>query len=286
MSLEPIFILGAGRSGTKFLRDVLDTSSEVSVIPYDVGYVWRYGNEKTPHDELTPDMLNDDIIRYIRKTLPSLTKSYPKKPKAKIFIEKSVPNTLRAAFVHTVYPEAKFIHLIRDGRSVTESAIRLWKTPPNKGYLLKKLRYLPIRNYPYAISYLFNLLLNRTLSSKSFPIWGPRYNGIYKDLKIHPIEVICAKQWKKCVENSLSQLKDVNKGQIIEVHYEDLMLNSNAIKSICEFINIKDKEEVVFNYEKKVNRTHSKKWINSLDKKQLELINNEIKSLNMKIGYS
>ncbi len=285
-NLSPVIILGAGRSGTKFLRDILGTSSEVYVIPYDVGYVWRYRNEKKPHDELTPDMLDSSIIRYIRKTLPSLTKNYPKKPRARIFIEKSVPNTLRPDFVRAVYPEAKFIHLIRDGRSVTESAMRLWKTPPEKSYLLKKLRYLPLKNYPYAISYLFNQIINKITLGKSIPIWGPRYNGIHEDLKILPIETICARQWKKCVQNTLSQLKDLDRNKVIQVRYEDLMRDSNTLESICEFIEIKDKEDVIKNYEIKVNRTHSKKWIHSLDKNQITLINNEIQELNKAVGYS
>ena len=43
--LEPIVLIGAARSGTKILRDALATALGVPQVPYDVGYVWRYGNE-------------------------------------------------------------------------------------------------------------------------------------------------------------------------------------------------------------------------------------------------
>jgi len=281
----PIFLLGAGRSGTKFLRDILDASDDIAVIPYDVGYVWRYGNENLNHDQLTPDMLNKRIIKYINKTLPKLIKKYPKKKDAKIFIEKSVPNTLRPAFLNKIYPHAKFIHLIRDGRAVTESAMRLWETPPERKYLLNKIKYFPIENYKYALTYLYDLLKNKISPNNNLKTWGPRYIGIQEDLKNLPLEIVCSRQWKNCVETSLSQLKDFNNEKVLEIRYETLMLDSTTIETICEFLGISDSDKVKLNYESRVNRSHTEKWRTLLNNKQLKYINSEISELNGKLGY-
>jgi len=73
---NPVILLGAGRSGTKFLRDILDASNDIAVIPFDIGYVWRYGNENLEHDELTPEMINHRTVKFIKRILPKLTKRY------------------------------------------------------------------------------------------------------------------------------------------------------------------------------------------------------------------
>ena len=178
--IEPIIILGAGRSGTKFLRSLLEVSKDVTTIPYDVGYIWRYGNEFLKHDELKPEMANKKVVKYIRANLPKLIRQ--SKPGAHYLIEKSVPNTLRPAFLYKVYPEAKFVHLIRDGRAVTESSIRLWSEPVERSYLLDKLRYFPWTNYKYALWYLWNMIKWRLFKGRGGYIWGPRYKGIEKDI--------------------------------------------------------------------------------------------------------
>lgn len=285
--IQAVFLLGAGRSGTKFLRDILGASSGVSIIPYDVGYVWRYGNENISHDELIPENLNEPIKKYIRETLPRLLKKDSSKSNARILIEKSVPNTLRPAFIQEIYPNAKFIHLIRDGRAVTESAMRLWQAPPERGYLLKKLRYFPWKNYKYALWYIGNIIKGKLGSGRGQQIWGPVYNGLINDAESLPLETVCARQWKKCIEISLNQLKAFdNQDNIIEVRYEDLMQNAKELESICEFIGIKDKSTVIENYENKVVRTHTEKWKNTLSPQQLELINKELGTLNASLGYT
>ncbi len=283
--LSPVFLLGAGRSGTKFLRNIIGTSSQVSAIPYDINYIWRYGNDSHPNDELTPEILNDSIKSYIKKNLTKLAKKNSPKENASILLEKSVPNTLRPAFIQAIYPEAKFIHLIRDGRAVSESALRLWQLPPKRSYLLKKIKYFPWENYQYAFRYAKGLVKSKMFPSSIQHIWGPRYSGIAEDVSTLPLETVCARQWKKCVEISRSQLSQMNQENILEIHYEDLMKDSKALEAICDFIGISDKTNVISNYEKKVVRSNAKKWEKTLTKKQLELINAEIEALNSSLGY-
>ncbi len=279
------FILGAGRSGTKFLRDILGSSSNIAIIPYDVGYVWRFGNENYPHDEFTPDMLTVSIKEFIRNTLPKLIEKSANKSSPSILIEKSVPNTLRPAYIQSIYPNARFVHLIRDGRAVTESAMRLWQAPPERGYLLKKLKYFPWENYQYAFKYIGNILKGKLSSNRGQQTWGPLYKGIQEDVKSLPLEIVCARQWQKCVENSKTQLADINSKNIIEVHYEDLMKDSTSLHSICNFLGIDDSKTVIDLYDAKVVRSNTQKWKKSLTSQQLDLINQEIGELNNSLGY-
>ena len=257
---RPIIIIGAGRSGTKFLRDMLGCSSEIGTIPYDVGYVWRYGNENFSSDEFTPNMATESVKKYVVETLPKLIDSNNSDENLRMFIEKSVPNTLRPSFIKEIYPNAKFIHLIRDGRAVTESSIRMWSTSPNKGYFIKKLRYFPWSNYKYAIWYVKNNIKSIFSTRYGQKIWGPRYHGIDKDIDIFPLEKVCARQWKRCVETALCQLNDFPKGSVLEVRYEDLISSQKCIEKICEFLEISDKKAVVDSYNKKIVRNSFDKW--------------------------
>src|SRR4051812_20775701 len=43
-AFQPVIVIGAARSGTKLLRDSLATHADVARVPYDVNYVWRFGN--------------------------------------------------------------------------------------------------------------------------------------------------------------------------------------------------------------------------------------------------
>lgn len=144
-----VIVIGAARSGTKFLRDILAAGAGVAVVPYDVNYVWRIGVGSAPDDCLEPAQLTDRQRRFIRSTLPALAHMKP----GEILLEKTVSNTLRVAFVEAVLPQARYVHLIRDGRDVTESAMRLWQAPPSWGSLIDKFRNMPLANFGYAAQF-------------------------------------------------------------------------------------------------------------------------------------
>ncbi len=281
-TLQPLFLIGAGRSGTKFVRDMLSASTEVAVVPFDVGYVWRTGNEDKPHDELPAAALTDDTRLYIRRVLGKLAR-LDASPSASILLEKSVPNSLRVEFIRAVYPDARFIHLIRDGRSVAESAIRQWQKPAESRYLLQKLRYFPWSNYRYAFWYLKNALLARL--NNRVRIWGPRYLGMEEDIRVEPLETVCARQWKRCVMSSIDQLKSAPPEQVLQISYEELVADENVATSICDFAGINDKEAVLNFYRDKLIKGNDSKWHSNLSSQQKKLVLNEIDEMLVSLGY-
>lgn len=264
MKYKPVFIIGAGRSGTKYLRDVLSTSPEVVRIPYDVGYIWRVGNEWLPHDEINAETVPEKSIRWIRSTLPRLRDRTVEKPDARLLIEKSVPNSLRPLFLYKIFPNAIFIHLVRDGRAVTESALRMWQTPPEAGYLMKKLRYFPWSNVRYGLWYFMNRFSR--IVRRTQPIWGPRYKGIENDIITEPLHVVCAKQWFHCVDIAYRQLLHIPREQVITVKYEEIMQGTHALAKLCKDLGIKSDD--VLNYHcSNARREENAKWSKNLSPK-------------------
>lgn len=277
----PIFLIGAGRSGTKFLRSCLSASSQVDSVPYDINYVWRYGNESKLNDEFMPKDLTPSIKRYIIKSLHSLTDT--NKPQAKFLVEKSVPNTLRTLFINEIFPNAKFVHITRDGHAVIESSIRQWKRPASKAYLLKKLKYFPWSNYRYAIWFVWNLLKSKFTEQPA--IWGPRYNGISEDVSDLTVEDVSAKQWSRCVDVADEQLNQLESSRVFKVSFEDLMDDSSIIAELCHFIGIDDINTVEQYFHKNVNRSNNEKSIKNLSPEAIEAINTYALDSLKRLGY-
>ncbi|MFZ2507561.1 MAG: sulfotransferase, partial [Steroidobacteraceae bacterium] len=175
-----LILICAARSGSKYLRDLLGVSAECAVVPYDINYVWRHGNDSAADDALPPEAAGERQTSYIRQVIPRMA-GVRNKRDTRLVVEKTVSNSLRVPFVAQIFPDARYVHLVRDGRAVAESARRIWHEPQSNDYLLDKLRYFPLRNYRYAFWYLRNRLRMATGSSGP-TVWGPRYPGIEQDL--------------------------------------------------------------------------------------------------------
>ncbi|MFW5794850.1 MAG: sulfotransferase family protein [Bacillota bacterium] len=282
-SLTPIILIGAGRSGTKFFRNIISQNEETAAIPYDINYIWRYGNEDYKNDIISPDDITKDIKDYINKNLLKL--SNYKANKQNFLVEKTVSNTLRVPFVEEVLDhQAKFIHIIRDGRAVTESAYRMWNQPSDFKYLIKKLKYFPITNYKYAFWFLKEKL--RSIFDSSYVnVWGPRYQGIEKDLEKYSVLEVCAKQWQNCVEYANEDLLKIPEDRKLTIRYEDLISDSKTLDKVCDFIGINDRDSIFDFYNKNLKVTNNEKWKTNLSKVEINKVNNIIENTLKKLNY-
>lgn len=278
-----VIIIGNGRSGTKFLRDVIASSREVCRIPYDVGYVWRYGHDGLDHDEIPADAYDPKIAAGVRKTIIKMGRRNGKD--ARVLMEKSVPNALRVGYVAKVIPDAKFIHLIRDGRAVAESGIRMWMAPPKLGYLIRKLRYFPLKNYRYGLWFIWNMIKGRFVAHRGQVTWGPRYKGMDDDALKLPLAQICARQWKQCILLAHRDLKDVPPENVHTLYFEKLVEDDREIAALCDFLGLADKEDVIQNFRDTVAPENAYKWKKLLSPEDIEIINNETREVLEDLGY-
>lgn len=219
-AVEPrhLIVIGAARSGTKLLRDALAAAMGVGKVPYDIGYVWRYGNEDTPDDVIDPSAMNDRTRRFICKYIDAYASGQPP-----AVIEKTVGNTLRVPAVASVFPNAAYIHLVRDGVDVIESSMRQWNAPANMHYLGKKARQFPIRLVAkYGVKYVRSLAIRRIGHDSRLGTWGVRYPGIDLDLGDQDLTTVCARQWCESVSRARSGL-EVSSVSYTETRYETLI---------------------------------------------------------------
>jgi hypothetical protein len=217
----PVIVIGAARSGTKLLRDLIASHPRFRAVPYDVNYVWRMGTETVPHDERDPADATPRVTARIRGQLGRFAAP------GTTLVEKTVSNTLRVGFVHRILPDARFVHLLRDGRDVIASAYAQWQAPVDWRYTLAKLRQYPLLSAPgYALRWGVARLFGR--GSRLPPVWGPAYRGIHEDLRALPLLQVCARQWQRSVEASLAQLAAVPPERVLTVPYARLVGDPDA----------------------------------------------------------
>ncbi len=242
---QPVIILGAARSGTKLLRSLVAATGCYAEVPFDVNYIWRYGNEQSAHDALPANSLDDRGREFIQKLLPQDATQIgkPNKP----FVEKTVSNILRVPFVKAVYPQAKYLMILRDGRDVSESAARCWRTPPQTGYLMAKARVFPWRHCaPYAWKCASTFARRRLGLDDHLRTWGPRYPGIDDDVKRLSLVEVCARQWVASMEYYEQSRHVIPEEQRFELRYEELIGDSKQeIQRLCNFLCVAIRRELL-----------------------------------------
>ena len=234
-SPRPVLILGAARSGTKLLRRLLGAAPDAAVVPYGVPAVWMEGNEDHPHDALPRSACTDATAQHIRRTLQTLAQG---PSSASLLIEKTSANTLRVPFVDAVYPRARFVHLVRDGVDVVESARRRWQARPGLGYLLRKALYLRGTGLRQGLRYLWNRL--RGLGTSTPSLWGPHYPGMADDAAEHSLLEVCATQWRACVQSTLDALDTLPSERVLSLRYETLVRDPDSVDRLARFTGMSD----------------------------------------------
>lgn len=218
----PVVIIGAGRSGTNALRDVLTDLPDFASWPCDeINPIWRHGNIDWPNDEIPPGNATSAVRKSIRK---AFFRIWQQKGRPDFIVEKTCANSLRVPFVEAVLPEARYIHIVRNGFDIVASASKRWRGDlemPSLPYYLAKARYAPLSDLPsYALSALKNRLAIKLGRKKHFDSWGPHFAGL-DSLRDAPLEEIVARQWAACVTSSDSAFSSIAPERVFQIRYED-----------------------------------------------------------------
>jgi len=135
------FIVGCARSGTSILGELIGSHPEVAY-KHEAHRVWKIAGlgENNSH-RLTEQHATSSVKEQIRKRFEK------KKGNAWLFVEKCPRSVLRLPFIREIFPEARFIHIIRDGRDAACSMLpgiggNEWRhlKPPNWQQLFQQDR--------------------------------------------------------------------------------------------------------------------------------------------------
>lgn len=202
---EPFFVLGAPRSGTTMFAVLLDRHSEISIPPETQFYteflplvkdesLSSSREEKITHalnfKRIADLQLNkSELLEQFDKhenTYPELLRSilevYAQKKAKKRFGEKSPKHLEHVPLILKNFPNAKIICIVRDGRDVVRSLLKVpWAEPGNK-------RRFEIFCMEWQDLAILGLQYEKTLSANKFLLIK------YEDLMLSPestMQTVC-----------------------------------------------------------------------------------------------
>jgi hypothetical protein len=235
-----LIIVGPPRSGTSVMGRILGLHPEVGtwIEPY---FVW----DRDFRDAVDDCRTKEDATPRVRERIRRSFKSFRQSMRVRWVVDKSPRSCLRVPFVRAVFPEARYLFLVRDGRDSVLSMAKQWKAKrgvaegSRKEGLLKARARLLIRwlrrqplwrhrlralwfelGLPYQ--WLRAGLLSRSRWKGRFG-WGPRFRG-WEELidRVSPVE-FAAYQWLHCAQGLLQGLGIISEERRILVRYEEFI---------------------------------------------------------------
>jgi len=253
---RPIFIIGCPRSGTSLLSSILNRHSKVCVTPelhyFGKNELLTNGINNTDQainlynslankkligickDDILQELRNNHHQEFEKDTFIAICNAYKKRKRKTIWIEKTPDNVRFIGKILSLFPNALFIYIIRDGRDVALSLEKVDWDWPYHGY---------ISNLAYWSDTTKKLSKNRHI--KSTNTHHIKYEDLLDDPKYH-ITKVC---------------------QFINIGFERAMLTPDGSESdlIEPGTTIKD------NIKKEVIKTNKYKWEAALSPAQKRL---------------
>jgi len=260
---NPFFIISAGRSGSTLLVTTLSSHRDIATYPGEANnlwhpqtYPWRYSK----HGEYIPPPVVD-FTGFTRHSIEYRSPSQIKRIRATFsayefvmrkncFLIKSAMITCMIPFILEQFPEAKFIHIIRDGRAAALSGAK-------KEYKKMKENWHVYKSRGFGLS--------------------------FEEVLKH-----CATSWKEQIEEVASQKEKLElerKGLIHEIQYEEFCMNPHdCLTNIANFMDISPDgfRESDYSHIKSMNHKYKKELIQSKIKELTRLMEPTLQAM----GYT
>lgn len=298
-----VFIVGSPRSGTTLLQNLLNHHHQIAQW-YEPYYLWENFFPVPDHDIWDRNHLTKNMKNRIRNEF----KRYRKKSGKPVIVDKTPTHSFNMDIIFTIFPEAKFIHILRDGRDVTCSINREWRKRSemvqNKDLLrFLKLIFETLQRQPfwrYRLMTVFYELKSALTGNAAFNPqnffnkarwkgeagWGPRFINWRHFLQAHSILEVNAMQWVACVEAVSDTWPYLPRNHKIEIYYEDLIQSPEIILSaILDFIGV-SATPGFFEALPRINHKNFNKWKKEWLPEEIEKIKPIVSPLLNRLGYS
>ena len=204
---EPVFIIGAPRSGTTLLYLTLRTSSRLAHWwPSEAHEVWEADYHPALREWESNVLTAADVkpreATRIKRSFVLVAGT------RKRLLEKSPRNSLRVPFVDALFPDARYVLVQRDGRENVNSLINAWRSPRYRTYRLPESHAIPGVDPEW-----WKFVL--------YPGWREDMAG--------PLEVVCARQWTASMRFAREGLRQIGAERQMTVAYEDLVRDPGTV---------------------------------------------------------
>jgi len=258
LSCDPVFIIGAGRSGTTLLRSMLVAGGEIAIptetqIVHKMAVLFETTRSLGWNDQASLVISAFESHRYFPLWRIDMASAYqkvlalPKKerslariidevymtyasqafPSASVWGDQSPMHTFYLPYIVRIFPRARFVHMLRDGRDVTaslvsrfgnghlyESVLR-WTTSLKRIEQLRKristsqfieIRYEDLVNEPEEVLMRLCLFIGIEYSNTMLDYWKlpttieHKYESFHKNLE-KPVFDSSIGKWKEVLDS-------------------------------------------------------------------------------------
>ena len=267
---KPIIILGAPRSGTTILGQLLKHHQDLFYAE-EYRLTWLYGNSGRS-DLLRPRHARLKVKEYIRKRFSTMV---AESGRARL-LEKTPSNSLRPLFVEAVFPDALYLNITRDPTECILSMRDLWlrkadglRTVSSSNYL-RRLKDLHPSQIPLMFKEVFKRALPNSNSDQPPNIWGPRIRGLAMMVKYLELLEVCCIQWRYCIDEVDFFKSVVPADRFFEMRLEDLC--EETLSEAMRFCGLADDSKVWDNFKRKFKPNPSGHRKHELKQEEYEIL--------------
>lgn len=203
---DPVFVVGCSRSGTTITYETIAASGKFLHFGYEIPQFWDnlYGplnngwsSEAASAEHARPEH-RDAALRFFYQRLGAGT-----------VLEKTCINTLRIGYLHTLFPNARFVFIHRDGRDNVSSMIDGWRLGrTDGGFGLKHF----LGPFPERVA----------INDGEFDEWHFFLPPGWREYNRASLADVCAFQWVTANRLALEARALIPNENWIEVRYEDI----------------------------------------------------------------
>lgn len=280
-------------------------------------FVWRYGHAFKGHDVLHRRDATPVRTAYIRRRLEEVVAGAG----GRRLIEKTPSNCYRVPYLLEVLPDAKLVHIIRDGRDVAFSAADVWSGGRMKVHsresrqaevqprltMGQQVRRMPwvlrvlraklrlahrrVSDFPSLLSFLHRGRrglrdLRRMALNGSRAAWGPHFPGLGRIRKTFSLLETCALQWSTSVQAVRSATLHLPPDRYFEVRYEELVTRpQEVLPDLLDFLELSREGGIADTMAEGLLQVRANRWSDQLSAEEVACIESVVGALLGDLGY-
>lgn len=203
---DPVFVIGCSRSGTTVTFETIAAAGHFLHFDYEIPQFWNALTGPLTNGWASEAAVAADAQPQHRDR--ALAHFYARLGAGPV-LDKTCINTLRVAYLHALFPHAKFVFIQRDGRDNVSSMIDGWRLGRSDGGFGLEQFFGPSPE-PVAIN------------DGEFREWHFFLPPGWRDYNRASLEEVCAYQWLTANRLALDAARTIPARQWIALRYEDI----------------------------------------------------------------
>lgn len=125
---RPVFVVGSPRSGTTLMCQMIDAHPRIFAPYWETGLFVRFADMMTNHlawifkeHRASFPLKRQEVVDWIRESVQALFARFAAACGKSRWAEKTPAHVFHVDLIHEVFPDAQFVHMIRNGRDVVRS---------------------------------------------------------------------------------------------------------------------------------------------------------------------